>query len=156
MQLLIRQRVFSWSDTYDVYDASGNARYYVRAELFALGHRIHVYRKDTGEEVGCIRQRLLTLLPRFEIELGGQTVGTVSKELTLFFPRYHVDYRDWSVEGDILQWDYRVRQGGREVMRIEKQWLSWGDTYVLEYQDAANELPGLLVVLAIDAANCED
>ena len=35
MRLLIKQRVFSWSDTYDVYDEEGNVRYFVRAEVFA-------------------------------------------------------------------------------------------------------------------------
>ena len=29
MKLLIRQRVFSWSDTYDVYDEDGQPKYYV-------------------------------------------------------------------------------------------------------------------------------
>ena len=55
MRLLIKQRVFSWSDTYDVYDEEGNVRYFVRAEVFALGHQIHVY--DAAHvEVGMIRQ----------------------------------------------------------------------------------------------------
>lgn len=27
MQLLIKQRVFSWSDTYDIYDEQGNQKY---------------------------------------------------------------------------------------------------------------------------------
>ena len=53
MRLLIKQRVFSWSDTYDVYDEEGNVRYFVRAEVFALGHQIHVY--DAAHvEVGMI------------------------------------------------------------------------------------------------------
>ena len=29
MRLLIKQRVFSWSDTYDVYDEEGNAKYFI-------------------------------------------------------------------------------------------------------------------------------
>ncbi|MFR8331036.1 MAG: hypothetical protein ACLU9S_00605 [Oscillospiraceae bacterium] len=37
MKLLIRQRVFSWSDTYDVYDEAGTPKYYVKAEVFTLG-----------------------------------------------------------------------------------------------------------------------
>lgn len=156
MQLQIKQRVFSWGDTYDVYDQYGTPRYYVKAEIFALGHHIHVYRKDTGEEVGAIHQRLLTFLPKFDIEIGGRDAGTVSKELTLFRPRYVLDYKDWRVEGDILEWNYQVLQGSMEVMSIQKQWLSWGDTYVLEYSNPAFELPGLLIVLAIDAANCDD
>ena len=45
MQLLIKQRVFSWTDTYDVYDEHENPKYFVKAEFFALGHQIHVYDK---------------------------------------------------------------------------------------------------------------
>ena len=29
-----------------------------------------------------------------------------------------------------------------------------GDTYVIEYDNPSNEIPALLLVLAIDAANC--
>ena len=35
-----------------------------------------------------------------------------------------------------------------------KNLLSWGDMYVIEYDNPSNEIPALLLVLAIDAANC--
>lgn len=154
MGLYIRQRIFSWTDSYDVYDESGEARYEVRAEFFSLGHQIHVYDKRTGQEVGSIHEKLLRFLPTFEIVIGGRLQGTVRKELTFLRPRYQVDYRGWAVEGDLLGWDYRVTQGGRVVMAISKELLSWSDTYVLRYDNPADEMPGLLLVLAIDAANC--
>ena len=155
MQLCIRQRVFSWTDSYDVYDENGIARYFVRAEFLSLGHQIHVYEKRTGREVGAIHQRLLSLLPTFDIVVDGRRRGSVSKQLSLFTPRYEVDFRGWDVEGDLLGWDYSVYQGNLEVMNISKAWLSWGDTYTLEYTNPAHEMPGLLLVLAIDAANCD-
>lgn len=154
MGLYIRQRIFSWTDSYDVYDESGEARYEVRAEFFSLGHQIHVYDKRTGQEVGSIHEKLLRFLPTFEIVIGGRLQGTVRKELTFLRPRYQVDYRGWAVEGDLLGWDYRVTQGGRVVMAISKELLSWSDTYVLRYDNPTDEMPGLLLVLAIDAANC--
>lgn len=154
MGLYIRQRIFSWTDSYDVYDESGEARYEVRAEFFSLGHQIHVYDKRTGQEVGSIHEKLLRFLPTFEIVIGGRLQGTVRKELTFLRPRYRVDYRGWAVEGDLLGWDYRVTQGGQVVMAISKELLSWSDTYVLRYDNPTDEMPGLLLVLAIDAANC--
>lgn len=156
MQLQIRQRVFAWGDTYDVYDESGQPRYIVRSEILALGHQIHVCRADTGEEIGAIHQRLLTLLPKFDIEIGGETEGTVNRELSLFYPRYTVDFKDWDVQGDVFAWNYSVCHRGMEVMSIRKEWLAWGDTYVMEYANPAFEIPGLMIVLAIDAANCDD
>ena len=154
MELRIKQRVFSWTDTYDVYDETGEARYYVEAEFLTLGHQIHVYDKRSGRELGSVHQRLLTFLPAFEIVIDGQVRGTVSKELSFFVPRYNVDFRGWDVEGDVMHWDYRVTQGNRQVMTISKELFRWGDTYVLRYDSPADEMPGLLLVIAIDAANC--
>ncbi len=156
MQLLIKQRVFSWTDSYDVYDETGDARYEVSAEFFSFGHQIHVYDKRTGMEVGSIHEKLFTFLPRFEIVVGGRVMGTITKEFSLFTPRYNVDYRGWDVEGDFMGWDYQVMQGSVPVMTISKELFRWSDTYVLRYNNPANELPGLLLVLAIDAANCSN
>lgn len=155
MKLCIKQRVFSWTDTYDVYDSYGEAKYYVRAKFFSLGHQITVYEKDTGREVGSVHQRLFTLLPTYDIRIGGMEMGSVKKKFTFFSENYLVDYRGWDVEGNFLGWDYQVLHGGRTVMSISKEWLTWGDTYTLTYDDPADEIPGLLLVIAIDAANCD-
>ena len=113
-----------------------------------------VYDKRSGEEVGSIHQKLLTFLPEFEIVIGGRTVGTIRKSFSFLVPRYEVDFRGWEVEGDLLEWDYSVYQGSREVMSISKELFRWGDTYVLRYNDIGDEIPGLLLVIAIDAVNC--
>ena len=157
MKLYIKQRIFSWTDSYDVYDDTGEPRYEVRAALFSLGHQIHVYDKradERGEELGYIRQKLFTLTPTFEIVIGGRVMGTIRKKFTLFRQDYEVDYRNWDVEGDFLGWDYQVMQGRTEIMSIRKELFNWSDTYTLQYTNPANEMPGLLLVLAIDAANC--
>ena len=157
MRLHIKQRIFSWTDSYDVYDETGEARYEVRAAFFALGHQIHIYDKRAEEgfdEIGCIRQKLFTLLPTFEIVMNGRVVGTIRKEFTLFKPRYHIDYLGWDVDGDMMGWDYRVTQNGFPILSITKEIFNWSDTYTLSYEDAEDEIPGLLLVIAIDAANC--
>ena len=55
MRLLIKQRVFSWTDSYDVYDENENPKYFVKAEFFSLGHQLHVYDRN-NHELGVIRQ----------------------------------------------------------------------------------------------------
>ena len=60
-------------------------------------------------------------------------LGCIRKEFTLFRPRFTLDCNDWQVEGDFLQWEYRVADGaGRTVMQASKQLFRWTDTYVLE------------------------
>jgi len=154
MQLHIRQRIFSWGDSYDVYDENGEARYEVKSRFFTLSHRLQVYEKKTGRDVGAVSQRLLSLLPTFDIEIDGRIVGTIRKRFTLLRQRYEVDFRGWEAEGNFIGWDYRVMLGEMEVLSISKEWLTWSDTYTLNFRNPADEIPGLLLVLAIDAANC--
>ncbi|MFT4006639.1 MAG: hypothetical protein QM683_13835 [Lacrimispora sp.] len=153
MKLLIKQRVFSWTDSYDVYDEDGNRKYFVKAEFIALGHRLHVY-DSSGSEVGMIKQRLITFLPAFDIEVGGATRGSIQKKFTLLRPKYDVDFNGWRAEGNFLGWDYDVYSGSSSVVHITKEILHWGDTYVVDIVNPADELMGLMLVIAIDAANC--
>ncbi|MBP3477857.1 MAG: LURP-one-related family protein [Oscillospiraceae bacterium] len=155
MQLLIKQRIFTITDHYYVYDETGEIRYEVEDELFRLGHQIHVYDKRTGREVGSIHQRFFTLMPEFEIVIDGRVMGTIRKKISFFTPQYEVDYRGWHVEGNLMGWDYQVMRGDMEVMTISKELFNWSDTYSLRYDNPADEIPGLLLVIAIDAVNCD-
>ncbi len=62
MRLLIKQRIFSWSDTYDIYDEFQNVRYFVKAEVFTFGHQLHAY-DALGNELGQINQKIFTFTP---------------------------------------------------------------------------------------------
>ena len=83
MKLLIKQRVFSWTDKYDIYDEDGNVRYFVKGEFFSFGHRLHIYDAD-GNEVGLVRQKLMTILPVFELEEDGSVIGRVERRFSMF------------------------------------------------------------------------
>lgn len=153
MKLLIKQRVFSWTDTYDIFDEQGNAKYFVKAEFLALGHQLHVY--DTGQrEIGRIQQRIISFLPTFDIATVNGIEGSIQKKFTLFHPEYEVNYNGYRVEGDFLGWEYDVYQGSSVVMHISKELLNWGDTYVIDILNPRDEILGLMLVIAIDAANC--
>lgn len=155
MRLLIKQRVFSWTDSFDIYDENGNVRYYVKTEFFSLGHQMHVY--DAGNrEIGTVRQKLLTFVPTFDIEMGGTYRGRIQKKITFLRPKYDVDFNGWSVEGDFLEWEYDVYAGGGPIIHISKEIFHWGDTYVINIANPSDELMGVMLVLAIDAANCTD
>ena len=154
MKLLIKQRVFSWSDSYDVYDEYGNVKYVVKAEVFSIGHQLHVY--DAAQrEIGIIHEKVFRFLPAFEIEVGGQTKGRIEKQFTFFKPKYEINYNGWRVEVDFVGWEYDVYEGCSAIVHITKELLHWGDTYVIEYGNPEQELDALLLVIAIDAANCQ-
>ena len=94
-------------------------------------------------------------MPRFALYEGERYIGQIKKVFTLFKPVYTLDVNGWTVEGDLFGWDYRVTDGqGRGVMQASKELMRWSDTYVIDVFDARNSLLALMIVLAIDAANC--
>ena len=50
MKLLFKQRLFSWFDSYDIYDEFGNTVYVVKGQL-SWGHKLVIYDAD-GNEIG--------------------------------------------------------------------------------------------------------
>ena len=42
MKLLFKQRLFSWFDSYDIYDEAGNTVYVVKGQL-SWGHKLVIY-----------------------------------------------------------------------------------------------------------------
>lgn len=153
MKLLIKQRVFSWTDTYDIYDEQENPKYFVKAEFLTLGHQLHVYDREK-REIGMVKQRFLTFLPSFDIEINGKEFGNIQKQFSFFKPKYELDYNNWRCEGDFLAWDYDVYSGCSVVVHISKQPFHWGDTYVIDIADPQDEILALMLAIAIDAANC--
>ncbi len=153
MKLLIKQRVFSWTDTYDVYDENGNPKYFVKNELFSFLHKIHV--KDlNNNEIGLIKQNFTLFVPRFEIEINGVEYGYIEKKFTFFYPKYDINYNNWRCEGDFLSWNYDVYSGCCSVVHISKELFHWGDTYVIDILNPEDEIMALMLTIAIDAANC--
>ena len=88
MRLYFKQRLFSWFDSYDIYDDSGAAVYTVEGQL-AWGHCLHIL-DAAGNHVGTVKERVLTFLPKFEMYLGGEYVGSIQKEFTFFTRSNHL------------------------------------------------------------------
>lgn len=101
-----------------------------------------------------IKQRFFTLMPTFDIEINGQPFGSIEKKFTFFKPKYNLDYNGWHCDGDFAGWNYNVYEACSVVAKISKEIFSWGDTYVINYKNPKDELPVLMLAIAIDAANC--
>lgn len=153
MKLIFKQRFFSWLDSYDVTDEAGNTVYTVRGEL-AWGHLLRIY-DAAGDEVGSVKERVLTFLPKFEMYLKDNYLGSINKELSFFKPKFNIDCKGWRVEGDWLEWDYDIVDGaGRRVATVSKELWKWTDTYAIDVVNSEDALCALMLVIAIDAEKC--
>ena len=153
MKLLFKERFFSWFDSYDIYDEAGRTLYTVKGQL-AWGHCLKIYDAQ-GIEIGTVNERIMTWLPKFEMYVKDRYIGCISKELTFFRPKYHIDCNGWQVEGDWLEWDYQILDStGRQIASISKELWNWTDTYVIDVANPQDALCALMLVLAIDAEKC--
>jgi uncharacterized protein YxjI len=150
MKLYMKQKVFSWRDKFSVASENGEPRYFAEGEFLSLGKKLHIY-DTTGAEQAFIRQKVLSFLPRYFVEIGGRVVCEIVKEFTLLRPKYRIDGLPWRVDGDFWAHEYSLNDGQREIMRLSKAWFTWGDSYELDIADAGDELLCVSVALAIDA-----
>ena len=153
MKLLFKQRFFSWFDSYDIYNEARETVYTVKGQL-SWGHRLKIY-DACGNEVGTVWEKVLTFLPKFEIYQKGEYKGCISKELSLFTPKFNIDFNGWHVEGNFFEWDYIISNSyGQDVETVSKQLANWTDTYVIDVYNPKDALCALMLVLAIDAEKC--
>ena len=149
MRLYTKEKVFSWNERFTVKDENGWDKYFVEGEFFSLGKKLHLLNVH-GEEVAFIQQQLFTLMPRYTVSVAGREIAQIRKEFTFFFQRYVIDGLGWEIEGSVWEHRYEIRKNGRVIVAIDKEWMTWGDSYCLDILDPADEILALAVVLTID------
>ncbi|MBQ4115922.1 MAG: LURP-one-related family protein [Clostridia bacterium] len=153
MKMLFKQRMFSWFDSYDVYNESGTTLYTVKGQL-SWGHCLKIF-DSSGVEVGTVKQKIFTFLPAFEIYVGDKYLGSIKREFTFFKPVYNIDFNGWHVEGNLFEWDYSiVDRNGKSVAAVSKELFNWTDTYTIDVLNPEEAVYALMLVIAIDAEKC--
>ena len=85
-------------------DDAGNPVFEVRGKFFHIGDDLLMFDRSTGQEVVRIKQRILSLLPRYDIYRNGQHWAGVHEQLRLFGERFKVTGENgmvFHVDGDI-------------------------------------------------------
>lgn len=152
MRLLFKQRIFSWLDSYDIYDENNEVLYTVKGEL-SWGHKLSIY-NHIGVKVGEVKEVVLSFLPCFVMYVNEIEIGIIKKKFSFFKPKFHLTCNDWTIDGDIWEWEYDVNSHSNHIMHASKDVWNFSDTYVIDIEKEENALYCLMIVLAIDAAKC--
>ena len=149
MKLYIKQRIFSWNDSFSVYDSMERELFTVQGALFSFGKKLTIFDR-TDRKIYRIEQELFRFRPRYHIVKHGEIEATVVKEFSMFRPYYTVEGPGWEVQGDFFDHTYEITDGGRLVASVQKQWFTWGDTYEINVDDAYDPVAVLAVAIIID------
>ena len=125
-------------------------------KLISLGHKLTIRDMD-GEEAAYIHQKVLSLVPKYFIEISGQEEVELKGHITLLKPHYTLDAPGgkWEIRGDFAQHEYEMKRGHDVVATVTKKWFTWGDTYLLDVADDGDALTALGVMLAIDCIEAD-
>ncbi|MBE6884589.1 MAG: hypothetical protein E7487_08300 [Ruminococcaceae bacterium] len=149
MKLYIKEKVFTWGDKFTVTDELGRDRYIIEGEIFSWGKKLHVY-DMAGNEAAFIQQKLWTFRPKYQVFIGDEQIAEIIKEISFFKSYYTVEGLGWEVEGSFWDHDYEITRNGCPIVRLHKEWMTWGDCYELDIADSADEIVALAVVVTID------
>lgn len=66
------------------------------------------------------------------------------------------DGPDLDVIGNILDFEYNIKQGGKKVAEVSKKWFRLTDTYGVEIDPGQNDILILAIAVAIDMMAHDD
>jgi len=150
MQLYIKQKALSWRCRFSVLDSGGQPRWFAEGEFFSFTHKLHVYNAAGNEVAVVYRENWTFLTQQYHIELVSGQHFMLVKEFAFFRNKFHLEGLPWRMDGDFFAHDYSMYDNVSEIMHISKKWFTWGDSYVLDVPNPANELICLCIMLAVD------
>ena len=150
MRLYMKQRVFSWTDQFCIYNEQGNVAYTASGEAFSFGRKLHLW-DPQNRESAYIEQKVFSFYPRYFIYRNGQQIAEVVQQFSLFRPSYSVRGLGWNIQGDFFAHEFEIDNGATPIVRVFKDWFSWGDAYAIDIDPYVDEALALAVSLAIDA-----
>ncbi|MEV4709008.1 LURP-one-related family protein [Actinoplanes sp. NPDC049316] len=152
---VIRERFFAFGDDFDVLDEHGTKLFRVDGKVFSARDKM-VIEDPAGVEVASVHRHLVALRPTYEIRIGGEKAAEVRKKLfTPFRDRFTIDVPgpdDLTMKGDLLDHEYVIERGGRDVAAVSKRWLTIRDTYAVQVAAGEDALLIIAAVLALDLA----
>jgi len=158
MRYVMRQKFFSWGDSFTIQDESGEDVFLVEGKVFSLGNQLS-FQDMQGNELAFIRQKLMAWGPTYEIFGGGELRAVVKKSVFTFFHcTFSVDVPgpdDLEATGGFSDHEYTFERGGRIAATVSKQWFSWTDTYGVDVAEGEDDVLILAATVVIDLA-CHD
>lgn len=150
MKLYIKEKAISIQDKFFVRNEKGDKKYEIRRKFEpAIGLKLHILDMD-GKELGYIKEKNISLRPKFRVFTGGEHTATITKKVVSMRPKYEVEELGWKIKGNIFERNYKIVGKDGEVMNIHKGILKLSDTFELEFSDKKHVVEALAVVAAID------
>jgi uncharacterized protein YxjI len=149
----MRQKLVAFGDDYWIENALGIRVYFVDGKTFRL--REHLGFEDMqGNELASIQEKVMHIKDTYSIYRKGNVLATVKKTLiTPLRQRFVVHVaggENMEVEGNILDHEYEIHEGRKQVAEVSKKWFRAADTYGVDIVPGADDSLILAMTVVID------
>ena len=151
MRYRIKEAFWSFGDDFAITDQDGAPVYRIDGKAFSWGDKLS-FQDMNGRELAFISQKLLTLMPRYEIQVDGKVFAEVKKEFSWFKKKFVLDVpgpNDYEIDGSFWAHEYTFQRRGKAVATVSKKMFAWTDRYgvdILEGEDVVSILAACIVI----------
>jgi uncharacterized protein YxjI len=150
----IRQNLISIGDDFWIENAEGKRVFKIDGKVLRIRKTL-VFEDMNGKKLAQIQERLLTIKDTMVVEdAHGNDLATIKKALfTPLRDKWNVKMKggeDLVVQGNILDFEYNIKAGGKKVAEISKKIFRLTDTYAVDIEDGQNDILILAIAIAVD------
>jgi uncharacterized protein YxjI len=151
----MREKLVSFGDDFWIENDRGQRAFKVDGKMLRVRGTLD-FEDPQGHKLAQIQERVLRVKDSMAIEgPGGEKLAEVKKALiTPLRDRWVVKIGagpDLDVQGNILDHEYTIGEGGQKVAEVSKKWFRIADTYGVEIAPGQNDIVILATTVAIDA-----
>lgn len=147
--LYMKQKVFSVGEKFTVTDEQGDVRYKVKGSVLKIPKEFRLQSVD-GKLVAKMKKKIVVFFPTFYVDMANGETIVIKKQFSFLRPKYSISIGDLQVNGDWWDMSFTVTNGKKQVAKINKKWISWGDSYAIQIRDTRYEDTIVALVVAID------
>ena len=143
--------MFSLWGKYNVLHEDQSIAYVVQGQPSLVRRKMEIFDANASL-VGMLQTKILRTFPQYTIWKNNVQIGMVQQRFSILHQKFIVDFRDWTVDGNFMGWDFDVFDASRnKVASIDKQIFNFTDHYVIDTVNDNDALDVLMLTLAISA-----
>jgi len=151
---MMRQNLVSIGDDFYIENEHGERVFHVDGKALTIRDTL-IFEDMQGRPLCKIKEKLMHIKDTMEIEdRDGKTIATVKKDLiNVLRDHWTIKVKgspDLDVKGNVLDFNYQIKEGRHEVAEVSKKFFRMRDTYGVEIQPGQNNVLILAVTVALD------
>ena len=148
MRLFINEKLFSIHHKFYVLNEQNENVYEIASQVISFGDKTTVT-DMMGNKVAYIEQRLLHLMPNYDIYINDQLACTIAKKFKLFKNDYELS-NGYKIEGNFMALNFTIYdKNGNQIGELSRKFISIGDKYTIDIYDESKLPIVLSIIVAI-------